>query len=127
MVGPALSRGAAWASRLALAAAVLGAAATGCSARTLIHPAPQEEAPTVAYTPEGGCNVRDFPSATEVPAGSRNLGWVSVDQEGTDEETFLRLRQKICERGGNAQSQAAWVKGPSDETPKLTANAWVLP
>ena len=112
----------------AVALALSWSLGAGCSTRTLIHPPQREEAPQAVYAPEeGACNVRDYPSATEIPSGSRNLGWVSVEQQGNDEETFLLLRQRICEKGGNALSQAAWVKGPSDETPKLTANAWVLP
>jgi hypothetical protein len=110
-------RRALWVGLLALAA---------CTPRTLIHPRTEGEAQPV-YVPEGGCNVRDFASATDVPSGARSLGWVTVDQQETDEATYLLLRQRICELGGDALSQPAWVKAPSDESPRLTANAWTLP
>jgi hypothetical protein len=99
--------------------------AAGC-ARSDIRPLPERTEQQV-YVPPGGCNVRDFPSATDVPQGSQNLGWVTVDQQETDEATYLLLRQKICELGGDALSQAAWVKSPSEELARLTANAWSLP
>jgi hypothetical protein len=49
-----------------------------------------------------------------------------VSQAENDEETYLALRKKICEMGGNALSQPAWVKDPDDEKPQLKANAWAL-
>lgn len=109
---------------LLIAAAVLFAA---CTPRTVIHPVPTGPEAPEKYVRQGGCNVRDFTNATELPTGSKNLGWVTVDQQSSDEDTYLLLRQKICELGGNALSQPAWVKDPSAEIPKLTANAWVLP
>ena len=111
-------------TRLMLALGLV--AVGGCAKRTEIKPnvsQPEEQ----VYVPEGGCNVQDFPSATDLPSGAKNLGWVKVSQQETDEATFLALRNKICELGGDALSQAAWVKGPMDEAPELTANAWVLP
>ena len=71
--------------------------------------------------------ARDFASATDLPEGARNLGWVEVPQLESDEASFLELRKRICELGGDALSQAAWVKGPGDEQRVLTANAWALP
>ena len=53
--------------------------------------------------------------------------YTAVDQAENDEETYLALRKKICEMGGNALSQPAWVKDPSEDKPRLTANAWTLP
>ncbi|MGA9521664.1 MAG: hypothetical protein WBV82_09380 [Myxococcaceae bacterium] len=111
--------------RLALAVAALVFSAA-CAPRTVIKPgAPDRE--QQAFVGDGGCNVRDFDSATDLPPGARNLGWVQVPQLETDEATFLELRRKICELGGDALSQAAWEKGPSDEEPSLTAHAWELP
>ncbi|MBX5481671.1 MAG: hypothetical protein IRZ16_07495 [Myxococcaceae bacterium] len=102
-------------------------AAAGCTPRTRIDPLPHRTSAQANYVAPIGCNVRDFPTATDVPAGAKNLGWVTVERTGSDEETLLALRKKICEMGGDALSQAAWVKDPGDEEPKLTANAWVLP
>lgn len=109
---------------LLLTIAALGAA---CTARTLIHPVPPPGPDAPAFVAAGGCNVRDFAAATDLPKGSKNLGWVTVEQQASDEETYLLLRKKICELGGDALSQPAWVKGPTEEQPKLTANAWELP
>lgn len=117
-----MSRAAAW----VLASWAL-AIACACTPRTLIHPTPPEEPRSEKYVAPGGCNVRDFAAATDLPQGAKNLGWVTVEEQGSDEETFLLLRKKICELGGDALSQVAWVKGPTEERPKLTANAWVLP
>lgn len=115
-------------TRWVLVALCAGAAAScACTARTRIDPLPPKVAAQDVYVPPGGCNVRDYPAATDVPSGAKNLGWVTVTQQGSDEETFLLLRQKICEAGGDALSQAAWVKAPTEEVPQLTANAWALP
>jgi hypothetical protein len=74
------------------------------------------------------CNVNDFPSATDLPAKSENIGWIEVPRQPTDEETYLLLRKTICERGGDALSQLQWVKEPGQYEPTaLRANAWVLP
>jgi hypothetical protein len=97
----------------------------GC-ARTFIPPASAQKAQSAAQV-RNTCNVRDFDSATDLPQGARSLGPVSVQQAESDEATYVALRQKICELGGDALSQAAWVKGPEDEKPQLTANAWALP
>ena len=72
--------------------------------------------------------MRDFPSAVDVPQGSKNVGWVSVPREKTDEETYLALRKAICEKGGDALSQLHWVKEPGVYEPTaLEANAWQMP
>lgn len=107
----------------------LGLSLTGCTARTLIHPLPEEGSQGPSRVRVQGCNVRDFATAAELPPGSVNLGWVSVEAQETRDDTFLLLRQKICELGGNALSQAAWERDNNDpEAPrKLTANAWALP
>lgn len=99
--------------------------AAGC--RTQVAPY-QKPDPVVVYVGEKSCNVYDFPSATEVPEGAKNLGWVTVKRKETDEETFLLLRQKVCELGGDALSQMAWVHDEGDYEPSLLrGNAWVLP
>lgn len=98
----------------------------GC--RTLVDLSPKApEAP-----PEGprreGCDVREFPQATDVPTGSKSLGWVRVPREQNDEDTYTALRKLICEKGGDAFSQLHWVKEPGVWEPTaLEAMAWVLP
>lgn len=111
-------------SRLA-ALAALALAAAGC--RTQIAPLKKQD-PKVVYVGDKTCNVYDFVAATDVPDGAKNLGWVSVKKAETDEETFVKLREKICELGGDALSQAAWVRDVDEYEPStLKANAWVLP
>jgi hypothetical protein len=77
--------------------------------------------------PSNECNVRDFVYATELPKGAQHLGQVAVEPQASDEETYLELRRRICELGGDALSQPAWVKEPSEDHARLTANAWSLP
>jgi hypothetical protein len=75
-----------------------------------------------------GCEVHDFVSATDVPDGAKNLGWVQVKSEAEDEATYLKLRLAICAVGGDGLSSLAWVKEPGDVQPtSLRANAWKLP
>jgi hypothetical protein len=108
--------------------ALLGALSLfGCTQRTSISAVPRPKPQEPAYVAQGGCNVRDYTAATDVPSGARNLGWVRVEQQESDEATFVALRQKICELGGDALSQAAWVKDPGEERPYLQAHAWELP
>jgi hypothetical protein len=106
------------------AAVLLGLLSASC-VRTFIQPTSDDEQEQYGRT--YSCNVRDFASATEVPTGSRPLGSVEVETQATDEDTFIALRQRVCELGGDALSQPTWVKDPSDEKPRLTANAWSLP
>ncbi|MGQ0506470.1 MAG: hypothetical protein ACT4TC_14250 [Myxococcaceae bacterium] len=96
----------------------------GC-ARSNIRPDGSPK-PKPIYIGDKTCMVQDFPSATDVPEGSQNLGWVSVPYKNDDETTYIELRTKICELGGDAMTQPAWVKG-FDENPELKANAWSLP
>ncbi len=108
-----------------LAVLLFAASSGGC--RTQIAPYKKPE-PKVVYVGERQCNVYDFESATDLPDGARNLGWVSVKKAETDEGTFLLLRQKVCEMGGDAISQVAWVREMDEYEPStLKANAWVLP
>jgi len=100
------------------------------SCRTEIKPLIREKAPPKKYfsAPGQGCIVNDFQAATDLPAGSKNLGWVEVKREPTDEASYEKLRKAICAMGGNAQSQMAWVREAGDYEPtRLRANAWVLP
>ena len=82
------------------------------------------------YYVDKECSVHDFPAASDVPDGSKNLGLVRVPKEATDEETYLKLREAICAKGGDALSQLHWVlevgkyRGMPTE---LEANAWALP
>ena len=78
------------------AAAVLLA----CACRTEIVPVVRTvEQPKVYAAPTGQCNVRDYPAATDVPTGAKNLGWVQVKRAPTDEESYQRLREKILFAG----------------------------
>ncbi len=108
------------------ALATLAAVVLLSNCRTSIIPA-RAKAQTDDYVKKGQCNVQEFPAATDVPAGAKPLGWISVDSTGDDQATMELLRKKICEKGGDALSQAAWVKAPGQESPELKANAWELP
>jgi hypothetical protein len=95
--------------------------------RTEIAPI-KKEAPHVVYVGDKECSVRDFPGASDLPDGSKNLGWVQVKKAGSDDDTFVKLREKICEMGGDALSQPAWVREADEYEPSiLKANAWSLP
>lgn len=102
----------------------------GC--RTVVLPIVKVEPPRppLADAPET-CVVHDYRTATDVPAGSTNLGWIVVPVSGTDDETFVKLREAICAKGGTALSQAHWNRpaGASVADPpiELEANAWVEP
>ena len=104
--------------------ALLGLGLVGVGCRTQLKPYSKPPA-TVVYVGDKTCSVYDFASATEVPEGAANLGWVSVPSAGSDEETYVKLREKICSLGGDALSQPAWVR--EGEEVELKANAWVLP
>jgi hypothetical protein len=107
------------------AAVLLGLLSASC-ARTFIQPTSDDDEAQESRRARY-CNVRDFASATEVPTGAQPLGPVEVEIQATDEDTFIALRQRICEMGGDALSQPTWVKDPSDDKPRLIANAWSLP
>jgi hypothetical protein len=107
---------------LLLVGLVLGV--TAC--RTTISPVPEGRQAGV-YRGEQGCDVQMFPSANDIPKGSKNLGWVTVKALENDEATFQAMHKKICELGGDALSQAAWDKMPTGEHAELKANAWSLP
>jgi len=97
----------------------------GC--RTTIKPS-VKPTPKFVYVGEKSCGVYDFAAATDVPEGARNLGWVTVKKAETDEDTYVKLREKICEMGGDALSQLAWVSQAGEYEPSfLKANVWSLP
>jgi hypothetical protein len=101
------------------------------SCRTEIAPLVRVEAVKAPRMIEADCRMMDYRMATDVPAGSKNLGWVSVSRQETDEATFDKLREAICLKGGSAYSQARWVRpaGASVADPpiELEANAWTEP
>lgn len=102
----------------------------GGACRTTISVEHKPPRPGVFKAPETGCSVNDFPAATDVPEGSINLGWVQVPKEQTDEETYVKLREAICAKGGNGLSQLHWVNETTKDAPfvfALEANAWQLP
>lgn len=109
---------------------VVLALAGGC--RTQIDPVVKKEPPRVKQRyVDGECSVQDFPMASDVPAGSKSLGWVKVERQETDEATFDKLREAICKKGGDAMSQMHWLRAPgasvADQPVELEANAWALP
>lgn len=102
-------------------------ALAGCVMRTQLEPVKRVPV-TEVYVGEKRCDVYDYENATDLPDGAKNLGWVEVQRLESDEETYLALRKKLCEQGGNALSQMAWVAEIGDREPtKLKANAWLLP
>jgi len=103
-------------------------ALAGC--RTTIEFQHQPPSANVFKAPDLGCSVENYGAATDVPEGSTNLGWVSVPREATDEETYVKLREAICAKGGNALSQLHWLDEMSKDAPvvfAIEANAWLLP
>jgi hypothetical protein len=114
------------AGRVAFVAALVLAAC-----RTQIKPLVREEPVKVERLDPGECRVHDYPSATDVPEGAENIGWVKVPREKTDEETFEKLREAVCAKGGNAFSQAHWVRAAgasiADQPTELEANVWLVP
>ena len=105
------------------------AVVAACAAHTELKLGPPQKDPVPVYVGDHQCMVRDFENATDLPDGSKNLGWVVVPIMGgdDDEATYIEMRKRICAMGGNALSQPAWVKDVDDDAPKLKANAWALP
>lgn len=109
---------------------VAGLLLAGC--RTEIQPL-VKTAPTARQMKQrdAECQVRDYPTATDVPAGSKGLGWVKVDRQETDDLTFELLRKKVCELGGDAMSQMRWIRASgasvADPPVELEGNAWSMP
>jgi hypothetical protein len=102
----------------------------GC--RSEIRPLVREElgASPDRYV-EGGCSVRDYPTASDVPVNSTNVGWLRVPRQETDEATFQKLRQEVCAKGGDAMTQLRWIRAPrasvADPPIELECNAWATP
>lgn len=109
---------------------VVGLLLAGC--RTEIAPLVMTE-PTARRVKQrdAECQVHDFATATEVPAGSKSLGWVKVDRQETDELTFELLRKMVCQKGGDAMSQLHWIRASgasvADPPIELEGNAWSTP
>jgi hypothetical protein len=100
----------------------------GC--RTTVTPVVRPAEGEKTYYVDKECSVHDYPTASDVPEGAKNLGVVRVSKAATDEETYLKLREAICEKGGDALSQLRWVLevGKYNGKPtELEANAWALP
>jgi len=109
-------------------AALLLVALGGC--RTEISPVVKKVEEPRARVVDVGCEPQDYQSGAEVPSGAKNLGWVRVDRAASDEVTFAALREAVCQKGGNAFSQARWIReagaSVADAPVALEANAWVL-
>ena len=113
--------------RLALLALLLLA---GCRTAVSAKPKPVEVEKDVYVKKE--CDVRDYPSTTDIPEGAKNLGLVHVAKvpDTSDDEMFVLLREEVCKTGGDALSGLRWVKEPGKISGKVTdleANAWLLP
>lgn len=109
-----------------LAPVVALLALAGC--RTTLNPAKADVDKPIEARIRTECDVRDYPHATDVPEGAKNLGFVQVPVAETDEQTYVNLRKAICDKGGDALSQMAWVREVGERIPSsLRANAWVLP
>jgi hypothetical protein len=108
-------------------AGLLLIAVCGLGCRTNLSAQKQAEAKKV-YIGDRECMVYDFNASTDVPDGAKNLGWVSVKTTGNDEETFIKLREQVCQLGGDALSSVAWVREANEYEPTtLKGNAWSLP
>lgn len=113
--------------RFALAPLLLLALVSGC--RTTVKARPLPKLSDVYVPRDGECHVHDYPEAADIPEGAKNLGKVSVDRQGSDEETYLALRSAICAAGGDALSSLHWVfelGQVQGEPHSLEANAWLL-
>lgn len=104
----------------------------GC--RTELKPLVKPDvAPVARVRPRGPaeCQVSDYATATEVPSGSKSLGWIKVERQATDESTIELLRQRVCEAGGDAMSQLHWIRASgasvADPPIELEGNAWATP
>lgn len=102
------------------------------SCRTSIRPVAEEKPEPIRSRQAGsGCEIQDFDMAAELPAGSKNLGWLRIPWAGDEDSSFAALRKKVCEMGGDALSQIHWLRpsGTSVAEPPtvLEANVWLLP
>jgi hypothetical protein len=104
------------------------AVVVGSACRTEIRPVVKAVEVKKVLEKDAECVVRDYHSATDVPAGAVNIGWVVVPRAENDDETFQKLREAVCAKGGNALSQAHWNRpagaSVADVPTELEANAW---
>jgi hypothetical protein len=93
-----------------------------CAGRTLVRPAVlgADERPMV----EVDCIVIDVESANDLPRRAENLGWVSVPELPSDEETAHALHDRVCAMGGNALTRVARVQELGESGYALKGNAW---
>ncbi len=108
--------------------ALLALVVAGSACRTEIRPAVKVVEVKKVLEKDAECVVHDYRSATDVPAGAVNIGWVVVPRAENDDDTFQKLREAVCAKGGNALSQAHWNRPPgasvADVPTELEANAW---
>jgi hypothetical protein len=108
--------------------ALLLVALGGC--RTEISPVVKTVEVPRARVVDVGCEAQDYQTSADVPSGAKNLGWLRVDRAETDEVTFAALREAVCQKGGNAFSQARWIReagaSVADAPVALEANAWAV-
>jgi hypothetical protein len=100
---------------------IVGLLASGCADRTFVRPVDRGDGrPTV----EVECIVVDVESANDLPARAENLGWVSVPEQPSDEETAHALHDRVCAMGGNALTRLARVQELGEAGYVLKGNAW---
>jgi hypothetical protein len=103
----------------------------GLSCRSEIAPIVRAETAKGPRLIDAECRVMDYRMGTDVPIGAQNLGWITVARLESDEKTFEKIREAICLKGGNAFSQARWVRAAgasvADAPIELEANAWLEP
>jgi len=83
---------------------------------------------SVEEAKETTCSVRDYPSAANLPSGSKDLGRIEIPREDEEANTYLLLNQKVCDLGGDATSGIRWEVELGMPKPRaLSGNAWKLP
>ncbi|MFL5319619.1 MAG: hypothetical protein ACJ790_08165 [Myxococcaceae bacterium] len=110
-----------------LAAVALMVLASSC--RTTISPIKRPKDPEV-YVVSNDCTVRYYDTTEDLPEGSKSMGRITVPIAENEDETYLALRKKICDAGGNALTSLTWGKSSTETTAQRTelqADAWVLP
>lgn len=105
---------------------VLALVQLGCVSRTHLRTG-TAEAKARGRGPEIPCGVMEYSTGGDLPAGAINLGWVQVPRTDSDAATAESLRNKVCEMGGDAITQVAWIREAGVEGMVLKANAWQLP
>jgi hypothetical protein len=100
---------------------ILSLLACGCAGRTLVRPVDRGDNRPVV---ELECIVIDVESANDLPARAENLGWVSVPEQASEEETAHALHERVCGIGGNAITRLARVQELGECGFVLKGNAW---